>query len=248
MSRYFGLGYAGQESATTSGRDAADAYRKSTALQTSGTSWTGGRRTGMASLMDKAELNRQMLDHQGKFTSTDATGVYNLAVVKDDGSAVETPQTINIGGRYFQSAPNGRLRICDSEYLNAEVEAFKDLRNYEEKVVQAMLVSIEVCTLLIGRSVKEVEGLLKKGGGKADTKGSDILVQGLEGSGIDTDANPNSLRYLSPDSSEYAKGIAKLRMIVNKMGIIVNEESQSLHSPGLGVKETKNSGADTATA
>ncbi len=236
MSRYFGLGYPGSDA----GRDAAGKVRGQTQIQKDGSRWRGGERRWGRSLMDRAELERQALDYAGKYTAADdQPGVYNLKVVGDDGNTAVANAMINIGGRFFKSTDTGRLRILDSEYLNSEISAYKELRDYEETIVQSILVSDETARLIIGGSMGDVKQLLQAKGGNGNIK-----VAGLAGSGIDVTALPSEIRYLSPDGSPYAQAIAKLRVIVHALGIIVNEEGGKLSKVGSGIKESSNSGND----
>ena len=192
--------------------------------------------------MDRAELERQALDYSGKYTASgDQPGVYNLKVVGDDGNTAVKGAMINIGGKFFKSSEaDGRLRILDSEYLNSEISAYKELRDYEEKIVQSLLVSDETARLIIGGTMSEVKELLQANGGAGTIK-----VPGLKGSGIDVTALPSEIRYLDPSGSPYAQAIAKLRVIVHSKGIIVNEEGGTLNKVGSGIKETSNSGNDS---
>eukprot|EP00663_Eupelagonemidae_sp_cell21sb_P001095 gene1095-4001_t len=174
--------------------------------------------------MDRAELDRQALDYAGKYTaSDDQPGVYNLKVVGDDGDTAVANAMINIGGHFFKSSDKGRLRILDSEYLNSEIAAYKELRDYEETIVQSLLVSDETAALIIGGGMTAVKELLQKDGG-----GGTIKVAGLRGSGINVTALPSEIRYLDPSGSPYAQAIDKLRVIVHALGIIVNEEGGKL--------------------
>lgn len=237
MSRYFGLGYPG----SATGIAAAKKVRDESQIQKDGSKWRGGDRRWGRSLMDRAELERQALDYAGKYTaSDDQPGVYNLKVVGDDGNTAVKGAMINIGGRFFKSSEaDGRLRILDSEYLNSEISAYKELRDYEETIVQSILVSDETARLIIGGSMGDVKVLLQKGGGSGNIK-----VDQLKGSGIDVSALPSEIRYLDPSGSPYAQAIAKLRVIVHALGIIVNEEGGKLSKVGSGIKESSNSGND----
>ena len=236
MSRYFGLGFPGTDTGATD----AGKVRGKTQIQKDGSRWRGGDRRWGRSLMDKAELNRQALDYAGKYTADGETaGVYNLKVVGDDGNTAVPNAMINIGGRFFKSTDAGRLRILDSEYLNSEIAAFKELRDYEETIVQSILVSDETATLIIGGSAADVKELLQKDGGSGPIK-----IPGLKASGINVTALPSEIRYLDPSGSPYAQAIAKLRVIVHARGIIVNEEGGALSKVGSGIKESSNSGND----
>lgn len=239
MSRYFGIGFAGTED----GRADAQDVRKRTQIQKDGSRWRGGSRTGARSLMDQAEYNRQAADYWNKYSTGPGSeaGVYNLKVVGDDGSTPMKGAIINIGGKMFKSSEDeGRLRILDSEYLNSEISAFKELRDYEEKIVQALLVSDETASLIIGTyKRRDAAEILAKDG---------LAQVGIDAPGIDVDATPSSIRYLDPSSTAYAQAIAKLRVMVHSMGIIVNEEGGNLAGAGLGIKRAEDSGNDAARA
>ena len=233
MSRYIGLGYPG----STLGLAASAKVRTDTQIQKDGSRWRGGDRRWGRSLMDRAELDRQALDYKGKYTAADdKAGVYNLKVVGDDGTTAVAGAMINIGGKFFKSTDTGRLRILDSEFLNSEISAYKELRDYEEKIVQSILVSDETAALIIGGADGDAKVLLQKGGGDGNIK-----VAGLtdKDSGINVTALPSEIRYLDPSGSPYAQAIAKLRVIVHSLGIIVNEEGGALNKVGSGIKESR---------
>ena len=90
--------------------------------------------------MDDAELNRQALDYAGKYKGpgSEELGVFNLEVQNDKGDP-QGNASIRIGGKYFKSASDGKLRVVDSEYLNSEIENWKEIQNYETKIVEAIV-------------------------------------------------------------------------------------------------------------
>jgi len=240
MSRYFGLAYPG----TTEGRTfAKDTVEAKTQINKAGSKWRAGDRKWGRSLMDQAEISRQTSDYYRKFQAGDPTGaagVYNLAVLDDNGVAITDKASINIGGRMFQTGTGGRLRVLDSEYLNSEISAFKELKDYEEKIVQALLVSDETAALMIGGTFDDVMSLLERG-----TGGDGFKVPKLRASELKAvNARPSYIRYLDPTSVKYATAISKLRAIVHELGIIVNEEGGNLAGAGTGIKQATYSGND----
>ena len=181
------------------------------------------------------------MDYWNKYSAGGAegqAGVYNLKVMNDAGTDALPNAKINIGGRQFISSGKGDLRILDSEFLNGEIAAYKELRDYETKIVQAILVDDTTARLIIGGSPEAVAALLAKGGGKGV-----ITVAGLTGE-LDVDARPSAIRYLDPSGSAYARAIAKIRVIVHALGIIVNEEGGTLNGSGIGTTSTTVSGND----
>jgi len=245
MSRYFGLSYPG----THDGREfSRKVVEKNTQINKSGSKWKAGDRKWGRSLMDQAEISRQTSDYYRKYQAGDPdglAGVYNLGVLDDTGKPIANQSSINIGGRMFQTGAQGRLRILDSEYLNSEIAAFKELRDYEEKVLQAMLVSDETAALILGGKRSAAMTLLETGEG---TGIFDLPKLKASATLKAVDATPSSIRYLDPTSTEYARAIAKLRVIVHELGIIVNEEGGTLSGAGMGIKEAANSGNDFAKA
>jgi len=232
MSRYFGLGWP----STGEGRTAEKDINSKTQINKSGSKWRGGDRRWGRSLMDQGEYSRMTSDYWNKYSTGPGTqaGVYNLKVVDDGGEALKEA-VINIGGKLFRSSKqNGTLRILDSEFLNSEISAYKEIRDYETKVVQAIIVSDETAHLIIGGTADHVTALLKKGGGGA---ASAIPVPGLDDE-LNVDARPSMIRYLDPSGSKYAAAIAKIRVIVSHSGIIVNQEAGDLEGAGLGIRET----------
>ena len=238
MSRYMGLGYP----STKAGKaDAKKVYDK-TNINKPGSRYRGGR-SGNRSLFDQSEYARMELDYYNKYSIggvDEQAGVYNLKVVGDDGSTAIPNASMNIGGRKFNAGADGRLRILDSEYINSEIAAYKELQDYETKIVQAILVDDETARLIIGGSKEDVAELLAEGGGQAAIK-----VPGLTGE-LNVDARPSAIRYLDPSGSAYARAIAKIRVIVHARGIIINEEGGNLAGSGIGVTPTKVSGNDAA--
>ena len=136
------------------------------------------------------------------------------------------------------------MSFLDSEYLNSEIAAFKELRDYEEKVLQAMLVSDDTAALILGGSKNDAMTLLATGEGTGKFSIAKLKASKLK----DVDATPSSIRYLDPTSSEYARAIAKIRVIVHELGIIVNEEGGTLSGAGTGIKQAADSGNDFAKA
>jgi hypothetical protein len=199
--------------------------------------------------MDQAEYSRMAGDYVRKYQAggeDSKPGVYNLKIVGDDGDTAQGNSIINIGGRMFKSNEEGRLRILDSEFLNEEISAFKELRDYETRIMEALLVSDDTAFLILGGKEGAAKILLEKGGGEGELK-----VPGLRDSGIDVNAMPSQIRYLDPTSTEYARSLSKLRIIVSKLGIIINEEGGDLKRTGTAIREAreaKNSGNDMPPA
>ena len=233
---YRGLGFP----MTGPGGDAATTIREKTKIQQSGSRWTGSNRRGGRSLMDQAELSRQALDYAGKYKApgSDDLGVYNLEVQNENGDA-QANASINIGGRYFQSSSEGKLRIVDSEYLNSEIESWKEVQKYETSLVEAVVISPEVAKTILG---KYTAGLAVGGLQKARRQGGAGLSADRVGTLDTVDAQPEVIRYLDPTSTEYARAIAKIKVLVNAVGIVLNEEGGNLRSADTAVKITKDSG------
>jgi hypothetical protein len=232
MSRYFGLGWPSGKH----GRAAESNINEKTQINKSGSKWRGGDRQWGRSLMDQGEYSRMTNDYWNKYSTGPGTqaGVYNLKVVDDSGTAMKEA-VINIGGKLFRSSKdNGQLRILDSEFLNSEIAAYKEVRDYETRIVQAIIVSDETADLIIGGTHDDVQELLEVGGGHM---GKAIRVDGLTGE-LNVDARPSNIRYLDPSGSKYAAAIAKIRVIVSYKGIIVNQEGGELQGAGLGIRET----------
>jgi len=237
MSRYFGLGWP----STKDGRESAEKIRKNTQIQKAGSKWRGGDRRWGRSLMDQAEYSRMASDYAGKYSvDPGQPGVYNLKVMKDGGVEHLANAVINIGGKMFKSNGTGDLRVLDSEYLNSEIAAFNELRDYETKIVKAIVVSDETAALILG-TYKNKTGLdmLANGG---------LAAAGIQAGDIDVDARPSSIRYLDPTSTHYARAIAKIRVLVHTIGIIINEEGGNLSAASTGIKQSADTGNDAARA
>ncbi len=238
MSRYMGLGYG----ASTAGKAQAKTVYDKTNINKPGSRYRGGR-SGNRSLFDQSEYARMELDYYNKHSIggvDEQAGVYNLKVVGDDGETAIPNASMNIGGRKFNAGKDGRLRVLDSEFINSEIAAYKELQEYETKIVQAILVDDQTARLIIGGDADEVAALLAEDGGKGA-----INVPGLDGE-LNVDARPSAIRYLDPSGSAYARAIAKIRVIVHARGIIINEEGGNLSGSGIGVTPTKVSGNDAA--
>ena len=208
---------------------------KRTQRQIKGSRYTG-KRTGFRSLMDQNAIVEQMMQYQAKHQSVDGKmGVYTLRVMKDDGTTAAPNATINIGGRLFRSGGDGNLRILDSEYINDEIVATKEIREYEEKIVEAILVSDTMAEHILGDNFEYLKGSEDKG-----------PLKGVSKTLRDVDASPNVIRYYDPTSVTYAQAIAKIRAIVHNSGsIIINEEAGALHGgSGSGVARASTSGHD----
>ena len=202
--------------------DAKTPYK--TEKQVSGSRYNYGR-SGFRSLMDRQAIDDEILDYKAKYAGPDGTvGVYNLKVCNDNGDPIQEKDgaTINIGGRLFRSDAEGRLRILDSEFINHEIAATKDQREYEEKILEAVLVSDDMAYLILGPTNF---ALLAADAGPAGLDRNSPLRA--------VDAHPNTMRYLDPTSVEYARCLAKLRLIIHQGGsIIINEESGQLAGGG----------------
>ena len=212
MSRFTGLSFA------SSAGDTANALRASSQAQKAGTNYHGRR--GLRSLMDKSSLDSAILDRQANFGGSldgkKAPGVYNLAVLDDSGTAMKGA-TINIGGKLFTSdSEKGKLRILDPEYINEEIQYHEEVQAYELKIVKAILVSNTMAQTILGDSYKFLPA----------TKG----IDGMAGELVATEATPDAIAFLDPTSAIYSRAVAKIKMIVHKTGIVLNQESEQLKS------------------
>lgn len=160
---------------------------KRTQRQIKGSRYTG-KRSGFRSLMDQNAITEQMMQYQAKHQSVDGKmGVYTLRVMEDDGTTAAKNATINVGGRLFRSGEDGNLRILDSEYINDEITATKEIREYEEKIVEAILVSNTMAKHILGKNFKYLKSSAEEG---ALNEVSKTLR--------DVDASPDTIRYYDP--------------------------------------------------
>ena len=192
-----------------------------TEKQVSGTRYNYGR-SGFRSLMDRQAIDNEILDYKAKYAGPDGkAGVYNLKICKDDGTEAGAGSTIEIGGRLFRSDANSRLRILDSQFINEEILATKSQREYQESILEAVLVSDDMARLILNDAFAHC----------AAKSGKPVNIS------PELDAvncQPNTMRYLDPTSVEYARCLAKLRLIIHQSGsgIIINEEGGKLGSAG----------------
>jgi hypothetical protein len=185
-------------------------------------------------VFDQSAFNQQAIDYARKHQVNDDTplGVYNLKLVAEDGNTGIGNHVIQIGGHPFTTNSEGRIRVIDTEYMNENNEAYKRRRDYENTIVSNIIISDDSAHTLIGGTKEQCMQLLSAGGGNGAIK-----VPGLVGSDIAVDAMPSHIRFLDPTGSPYAKALAKLRVIVNELGIVLDETAGKLKESGAGIKE-----------
>lgn len=193
------------------------AYLKTTEKFKVGTKYEG--RSGLRSLMDGPAQAKRLEDYNDRYNgdaSGKGRGVYNLKVLQADGATPAKETEINIGGRLFRSNDKGDLRILDSNYIAEEVAAAKSQRQYEESIIESCLVSNFMATHILGAT--EFAKLAAGAGPSGDLNA--------------VEAFPDSIRYMDPTSANYARAIAKLRIIVHEAGVIINEQDAALPAAG----------------
>jgi len=207
------------------------AILKTTQKWRSGSRYEG--RSGYRSLMDEAKHIKDAKDYDDKYGGDGQgnRGVYALQVRTPDNKAHAPHATINIGGRRFKADNEGNLRILDADYIKEEVASTVAQKEYEESIVEAILVSDAMAKHVLGNDV-------------FDKLKSDAGVDQLSTTLKKVDATPDVIRYYDPTSTTYAQAIAKIRATVHLTGIIVNEESSNLPKPGTLAHGTKGSSQD----
>ncbi len=145
-----------------------------------------GSRTGLSSALDVGKIGHEI----EKLERNYGEGGYSFKLTNPDGTEFagvkQTP--LNFGGRLFYPNDKGVFKIIDEDYVNALYQREKEANDYLDSVMEKVLVSNYVLSLMLSP-----EALATADAGKF---------------------SPDEIKLMNPNSVQFSEAIYQLRQLV----------------------------------
>jgi len=189
-------------------------------LMPSGTSWKRfGERKGLAASMDSKIIENkigQLYANYGGNEKGEGAGAYTFALTDEKGTVLvgDEAKPLPLNGKVYYPNAAGVFKVFDGEFLDMKVKIQEEEEQTVNDTLRKCMVSNEVATMLLGDAYTT---------NKDPTKGLAGMSDDLKAANCDVDF----LNSLSKESVIFSTGVSKLRYIVKRNPVIIDNSATS---------------------